>query len=165
MTALGHAAPSHAAPGLAPRGPRGCRTGQSAPRTAGEHPPHGRSHGTPAHDGHGVRAHDAHGASGDVHLAFADDVPPLRLTPRGRLLAFGACFLLALAALSAGARALAADGPGERVVTVTPGQTLSEIAHAALPTLPVDEAVARVQVANRLSSLQVAAGQTLRVPR
>ena len=45
-----------------------------------------------------------------------------------------------------------------------PGQTLSEIASTQLPGLPVADAVARIQVANDLTSDQVHAGQTLLIP-
>ena len=44
------------------------------------------------------------------------------------------------------------------------GQTLSEVAAEQLPDLPLAEGVARLQLANHLSSTQVHAGQTLLIP-
>lgn len=57
----------------------------------------------------------------------------------------------------------AAAGP-ERTVTVRAGQTLSDVAAAELPHLPIAEGVARLQLANHLPSVQVRAGQALVVP-
>ena len=48
--------------------------------------------------------------------------------------------------------------------TVQQGQTLSEVAARELPQLPVRDAVARIEVANDLSSSQVHAGQSLLIP-
>ncbi len=104
-----------------------------------------------------------------------DDVMPpsthastrMRLTRRGRL----AITLSVLCALLLGgfavARAMAApveDVPAP-TVTVQPGDSLSQVAHEAMPGLPVREAIARIQVENRMNSLQVQAGQVLRIPR
>ncbi len=90
----------------------------------------------------------------------------VRLTVRGRRV----LVLLGLAAvLVAGfgaARAMAAPAPAvPSGVTVQSGQTLSEIAHRAYPSMPVSQAVVRVQLANGLNSLQVHAGQHLVLPR
>ncbi|KYH43918.1 LysM peptidoglycan-binding domain-containing protein [Branchiibius sp. NY16-3462-2] len=90
---------------------------------------------------------------------------PLRLTRRG-MVAIGAIALtvtVLCGLLVAHAVAPAASGPDS--VVVQSGQTLSEVAHRALPQLPVREAVVRVQLANDLNSLQVSAGQTLLIPR
>ncbi|PWJ24697.1 hypothetical protein ATK17_0797 [Branchiibius hedensis] len=89
----------------------------------------------------------------------------LRLTRRGYL-AIGVIVVavtVACGMLIAHAVAPAPTGPSS--VVVQSGQTLSEVAHHALPQLPVQEAVVRVQLANDLNSLQVSAGQTLLIPR
>jgi hypothetical protein len=91
--------------------------------------------------------------------------PRLRLTRAGRL----ALTVTALVATLALAVLLLAGGaPAAPVVdhatTVRQGQTLSEVAAEQLPQLPVAEAVARIQVANSLSSTQVHAGQSLLIP-
>ena len=49
-------------------------------------------------------------------------------------------------------------------VTVEAGQTLSSIAARELPDMPVREGVARLQLANGLSSSDVHAGQVLQIP-
>lgn len=92
---------------------------------------------------------------------------PLRVTRLGRLvlsvsgLLLVASFAISVATSSAGA--VAPVGPSHSV-TVLDGQTLSEIAVAELPGLPVDVAVTRLQLANALSTSQVRAGQMLVVP-
>ena len=48
--------------------------------------------------------------------------------------------------------------------TVSAGQTLSEVAAAQLPGLPINEGVARIQLANGLNTSQVHAGQSLLIP-
>jgi LysM repeat protein len=48
--------------------------------------------------------------------------------------------------------------------TVVAGQTLSEVAAAQLPGLPIRDAVAQIQLANGLNSSQVHAGQSLLIP-
>jgi hypothetical protein len=49
-------------------------------------------------------------------------------------------------------------------ITVSAGQTLSEVAAEQLPRLPINEAVARIQLASGLNSSQVHAGQSLLIP-
>lgn len=89
----------------------------------------------------------------------------LRLTARGRLV------LLVLAAVVLagvlGLRATGGAGATEpaHTVTVDSGQTLSEIAAAELPDLSVDQGIVAIQVANRLSTARVSAGQQLVIPR
>lgn len=88
-----------------------------------------------------------------------------RLTRRGRL----AVTLLVTAAVLTLAVTMASGlgaptGVAQPVVTVAPGQTLSEVAAAELPQLPVRDAVVQLQLANGLNSLQVHAGQVLVVP-
>ena len=89
---------------------------------------------------------------------------PLRLTRAGRL----AVTLTVLVAAVGAAIALLSGGASTTVVdhstTVEAGQTLSEVAAQQLPGLPVADAVARIQVANDLTSSEVHAGQTLLIP-
>ena len=91
--------------------------------------------------------------------------PAIRLTRRGRLLI---TLMVAAAALSltvvVTTSVSAAPPPIDHATTVSVGQTLSEVAAAQLPSLPVNVAVARVQLANGLNSLQVHAGQSLLIP-
>lgn len=93
---------------------------------------------------------------------------PLRLTWLGRLVLVLAAVGVAVAVASTvlGSRAAAsADGAmPDHAVTVQAGQTLSAIARAELPSLPVEVGVVRLQLANHLSSAQVRAGQVLVVP-
>ncbi|KNX39245.1 hypothetical protein VV01_06265 [Luteipulveratus halotolerans] len=104
------------------------------------------------------------------HLRVVPDLltragqPRLRLTARGRLVLALAGVIAALGVIMASAAIAAGPTPSTSTVTVAEGQTLSEIAHARLPELPVGEAVVRFQLANGLSSLEVNAGQTLVVP-
>jgi LysM repeat protein len=49
-------------------------------------------------------------------------------------------------------------------VTVESGQTLSAIASLEMPGTPVREGVARIQLANGLSSSDVHVGQVLQIP-
>jgi LysM repeat protein len=58
----------------------------------------------------------------------------------------------------------AAPAEIDHATTVSQGQTLSEVAAVQLPTLPVRDAVAHIQLANSLSSSQVHAGQILLIP-
>ena len=88
-----------------------------------------------------------------------------RITRRGRL----AVTLLVTVAVVVLATSLASavaspSGVGQPAVTVRPGQTLSEVAAAQLPQLPVRQGVVQLQLANDLTSLQVHAGQVLVVP-
>ena len=90
---------------------------------------------------------------------------PVRITRAGRLaitltLAV-ALVVLALALFPAGASGTVID----HSTTVRSGQTLSEVALRELPQLPVADAVARIQVANNLTSSQVHTGQSLLIPR
>lgn len=90
--------------------------------------------------------------------------PPIRLTRLGRLLRTAAALaILLLFAVTAG-NALAAGQVRAHTVTVESGQTLSQIAARDMPSLPTKEAVARLQLANGLSSSDVHAGQVLQVP-
>ncbi len=88
----------------------------------------------------------------------------LRITRRGRLA------LLALAVAGAatfGLTGLTGAGAAQapQVVTVAPGQTLSEIAASQLPDLSVGNGIVAIQLENRLSTAQVSVGQQLVIPR
>jgi outer membrane murein-binding lipoprotein Lpp len=89
---------------------------------------------------------------------------PLHLTRAGRLAitltVLVAAVVLAISLLSGGASATQID----HATTVESGQTLSEVAAAQLPQLPLADAVARIQVANDLAGSDVHAGQTLLIP-
>ena len=90
---------------------------------------------------------------------------PLRITRAGRLaitltIVVAVAAAVAIALFPGGAPASSAD----HATTVQPGQTLSEIAAQQLPQLAVSDAVARIQVANDLTSSQVHAGQSLVIP-
>lgn len=99
-----------------------------------------------------------------VGLLRSGPRPALRLTGRGRLVvAFLVALVLGAAAVIAGGAFASATGDA-RTVTVHAGQTLSEIAASVLPELAIGDAVVELQVANSLSTDQVHAGQTLRIP-
>lgn len=89
-----------------------------------------------------------------------------RLTRRGRLaLTLGTTVAVALAtALAVGLLGPAGAAPEQQTVVVEQGQTLSQVAAEELPGLPLDRAVVEIQLANRLSTSQVAAGQELVIP-
>ena len=91
---------------------------------------------------------------------------PVRLTRAGRLAITltVAAALLALAFVAFGGGASGAATVIDHATTVAEGQTLSQIAATELPTLPVGEAVAQIQLANNLSSAHVHAGQVLVIP-
>lgn len=87
----------------------------------------------------------------------------LRITRRGRL---AITTTLAAAAVVTG---LAWGGAGSAApagesITVREGQTLTSIARAEMPQVPVGEAVAQLQLANALPTSHVHAGQTLVIP-
>ena len=91
---------------------------------------------------------------------------PVRLTRAGRLAITltVAAALLALAFVAFGGGASGAATVIDHATTVAEGQTLSQIAATELPTLPVGEAVAQIQLANNLASAHVHAGQVLVIP-
>jgi hypothetical protein len=93
-------------------------------------------------------------------------VPALGLTRLGRLLIM---LLMAAAGLSLTVvlttPSISAAPPQiDHATTVAVGQTLSDVAAAQLPSLPINEAVARVQLVNGLNTTQVHAGQSLLIP-
>ena len=83
----------------------------------------------------------------------------LRVTRAGRL----TLTLLAVAVCVAFALTAWVGAPGH-AITVHAGQTLSQIALAELPGLPLDEAITRIQLANAMSSTAVRAGAVLTIP-
>jgi predicted Zn-dependent protease len=100
----------------------------------------------------------------DDHLPGSSP-PATRLTQRGRL-AMALLTMVAMATLAVLlANSVDAAAPQiDHATTVVAGQTLSEIAAAQLPGLPIRDAVAQIQLANALSSSQVHAGQSLQIP-
>ncbi len=93
------------------------------------------------------------------------DSGSVRLSRRGRLVRTAGAIAL-VGALGWGAATAVAAGAAAPVhtVTVEAGQTLSSIAARELPEMPVREGVARLQLANGLSTSDVHAGQVLQIP-
>ena len=91
--------------------------------------------------------------------------PVMRLSRRGRLLValMVAAAVVSLIVVLTSSVSVAVPHI-DQATTVSAGQTLSEVAAAQLPSLPVDEAVARIQLANGLNTSQVHAGQSLLIP-
>ena len=88
-----------------------------------------------------------------------------RLTRRGRLLITIMVSAAALTLAVVLATSVSAAAPQiDHATTVFAGQTLSEVAAAQLPSLPINEGVARIQLANDLNTSQVHAGQSLLIP-
>lgn len=101
-----------------------------------------------------------------VRFDAADGASGLRLTARGRRLLVALVAVVMLVGGGAAARAWATtSAPVTHTVTVHDGETLSEVAHRAYPSMPVADAVTKVALANDLNGLQVVAGQQLRLPR
>jgi hypothetical protein len=93
-------------------------------------------------------------------------VPALRFTRRGRIVIgiLATCAVVALALLLA-ASVDASPPQVDHEVTVSAGQTLSSVAAAELPSLPIPDGVSRIQLVNGLNTSQVHAGQSLLIPR
>ena len=109
-----------------------------------------------------VRPGERRGAHGPT---LAADLPAIRFTRRGRLVITLIATLAVVAiALMLAASVDAAAPEIDHATTVSAGQTLSEVAATQLPGLPIPDAVARIQLANGLNSLQVQAGQLLLIP-
>ena len=90
---------------------------------------------------------------------------PVRISRRGRLVrTAGALALVGALGWTAVSAVAAGTGVPVHTVTVQAGQTLSAIAARELPEMPVREGVARLQLANGLSSSDVHAGQVLQIP-
>lgn len=91
--------------------------------------------------------------------------PRTRLTRRGRLLVTLTVAAATLSVTFMLTTSVSAVGPQiDHATTVSAGQTLSDVAAAQLPRLPVAEAMARLQLANGLNTSQVHAGQSLLIP-
>lgn len=88
----------------------------------------------------------------------------VRMTRRGRLARTGLVVAVALILTWTVVGAVAAGAAAPHLVTVTTGQTLSEIAAQQRPDLPVRDGVAAIQLANGLSTSDIHAGQVLTVP-
>jgi len=89
----------------------------------------------------------------------------IRFTRRGRLV----ITLMATVAVATLAVVLATSVDAaapliDHATIVSAGQTLSEVAATQLPSLPINNAVARIQLVNGLSTSQVHAGQLLLIP-
>jgi hypothetical protein len=92
-------------------------------------------------------------------------IPATRFTRRGRLvITLLATVAVALLAVGLATTVDAAAPQIDHATVVSRGQTLSEVAATQLPSLPIQDAVARIQLANGLSSSQVHAGQSLLIP-
>ena len=89
---------------------------------------------------------------------------PARMTRRGRLVRTGLATAVALVLTWTVVGVVAASAVTPHLVTVTRGQTLSEIAAQQLPDLPVRDGVVAIQLANGLSTGDIHAGQVLTVP-
>jgi hypothetical protein len=99
------------------------------------------------------------------NLVFVSGASGTRLTRRGRLVVtLMATVAIATLALVLAGSVDAAAPEIDHATTVSAGQTLSEVAAAQLPSLPISDAVARIQLVNDLSSSQVHAGQSLLIP-
>lgn len=88
----------------------------------------------------------------------------LRLTRSARLLVTSAVALLAAVTVFMATGGMGSAAPAPRQVTVHAGQTLSGIAAHELPSLPLADAIVRIQLANDLATGQVDAGQVLVIP-
>ena len=105
------------------------------------------------------------------HLQVVPEVQPrpvtrsdrLRLTRAGRL-ALTVLITLLLSGVALAVMTPRAVSSPQRVVTVHAGQTLSELAATLMPEVTPAEGVARIQIANRLNSAHVLAGQQLVIP-
>jgi hypothetical protein len=105
------------------------------------------------------------GRLGREERALGEGLPAIRFTRRGRLVitvmaAVAAATLAVVLATTVDAAAPRID----HVITVPAGLTLSEIAATQLPILPIQDGVARIQLANGLNTSQVHAGQSLLIP-
>ena len=93
-----------------------------------------------------------------------------RINRRGRLLVSLTVLAAATALGLTLATSVMASGPQidapqiHSVTTVSAGQTMSDVAAAQLPGLPINEGVARIQLANGLNTSQLHAGQSLLIP-
>jgi hypothetical protein len=106
-----------------------------------------------------------HGRLGRGERVPAQELPAFRLTRRGRLvITLMATLAVTTLALMLATTVDAVAPQIDHATTVLAGQTLSEVAARQLPSLSIQNAVARIQLANDLNSLQVHAGQSLLIP-
>lgn len=120
-----------------------------------------------------IAPHPRFGSAQPARRRHLRVVPPLpqqearpaafRLTRRGRRALALAVVVLAIL-VGAAISATAGGVEAQQVVTVSSGETLSDLARAHLPGVPVGTAVAQIQVANGLNSRQVSSGQQLVIP-
>jgi hypothetical protein len=89
---------------------------------------------------------------------------PVRVTRRGRLVRSGLAAAVTLAVGWTVISAVTAGAVTSHLVTVSRGQTLSQIAGEQLPDLPLRDGVAALQLANGLNTSDIHAGQVLTVP-
>ncbi|MEP7035732.1 MAG: LysM peptidoglycan-binding domain-containing protein [Actinomycetota bacterium] len=106
---------------------------------------------------------------GERQVAPLGLAPRVRINRRGRLLLtltiLAGAVTLALTLATSVMASSGTDAPQiDHATTVSSGQTLSEVAAAQLPGLPINEGVARIQLANGLNTVQVHAGQSLLIP-
>jgi predicted Zn-dependent protease len=88
----------------------------------------------------------------------------VRITRRGRLALLALVLAIVAAVGVMGMRGAGAVEP-TRTVTVSAGQTLSEIAATQLPDMSISEGILAIQLANEMSTAQISAGQQLVIPR
>lgn len=88
----------------------------------------------------------------------------VQLTRRGRLAITLLVVAAVLVAAFVGMRGATGAVAPIATVSIASGETLSAIAARELPSLPVAEGVARIQIANNLSTTAISAGQTLSIP-
>ncbi len=99
------------------------------------------------------------------HLHVVPTEPSgLALTTRGRVV-LALLVLLVVGVMATWASASASNVPTPSTVTVVSGETLSEISLRELPSLPIREGVARIQILNNLSTTSISAGQSLLIPK
>jgi len=105
------------------------------------------------------------GRLGGGEGSFGEGLPAIRLTRRGRLVITVVATVAAATLAVVLATTVHAAAPQiDHVITVSAGLTLSEISATQLPSLPIQDGVARIQLANGLSTSQVHTGQSLLIP-
>lgn len=97
------------------------------------------------------------------------DLPPLRLTARGRRVVVALALLLAVGLIALGGAVLGGNGDelelmGTASVIVEPGDTLWSIARAAAGERDVRDVVDVIQALNGLDGADIEPGQVLAVP-
>ena len=108
----------------------------------------------------------AHGKLSPGERAMAPVHVATRISRLGRLVITAMVSAAALTCAVLLATSVSASAPQiDHATTVFAGQTLSEVAAAQLPGLPITEGVARIQLANGLNTSHVRAGQSLLIPR